>query len=68
MLTDEEYDEREAEAEHFSELKSDLADELRRVGVEAFPFDLERDVLVSGPLSVIMEFCRDWRSEIEELG
>lgn len=66
--TDAEYDEQEARAERISQVKKDLADDLNQYGVSAFPFMLENDVLVEGPLSVIMEFCQANRSEIEELG
>lgn len=38
---------------------------------EDFQVDMKRidnDLWVSGPLSELMEFCRENRSEIEELG
>lgn len=59
---DDEYYERQ------SEVKKELTEALKSVGVNAWPWELEDDILVEGPLSVIMEFCQDYRSEIEELG
>lgn len=68
-MSDEEYQLQEEEAERISELKRELsADLIRLDGVHAFPYEYERDILVQGPLSVILEWAHDWRSEIEELG
>lgn len=67
-MNDEEYAEQEERAERIAEVKRELADDLNQYGVAAFPFMLENDVFVEGPLSVIMEFCQANRSEIEELG
>lgn len=69
MTDEEEYELQEAEAERISDLKRELADNLNGVGgVTAFPYEYERDILVQGPLSVLIEWAHDWRSEIEELG
>lgn len=68
MMTDEEWNEQEERAERISELKRELSAHLKAAGISAFPYELEGDVLVQGPLSTIMEFCQQWRSEIEELG
>lgn len=71
MTEEEEYEIQlqEEEAERVSELKRELSADLNGLdGVNAFPYELERDILVQGPLSVILEWAHDWRSEIEELG
>lgn len=69
MTDDEEYALQEEEAERFSELKGELAESLNSIGsVSAHPYMLEREIFVQGPLSVIVEWAHDWRSEIEELG
>lgn len=69
MTEDEEYELQEEEAERFSELKGGLAESLNAIqSVSAHPYELERDIFVQGPLSVIIEWAHDWRSEIEELG
>lgn len=71
MSEEEEYEIQlqEEAAERISELKRDLSEELNLLSeVNAFPYELERDILVHGPLSVILEWAHDWRSEIEELG
>jgi hypothetical protein len=59
----------EDDAEILLQIKTDLANALAAGGVNyASATDLENDVYVEGPLSVIVEAIRDWRSEIEELG
>lgn len=71
MIEEEEYEIllQEDEAERIAELKRDISADLNGLdGVNAFPYELERDVFVQGPLSVILEWAHDWRSEIEELG
>lgn len=71
MTEEEEYEIQlqEEEAERFSELKGGLADSLNAIrSVSGHPYMLERDIFVQGPLSVIIEWAREWRSEIEELG
>lgn len=68
MNEDEEYREKEERAERIADLKRELSLSLEREGVSAFPWELGNDIYVSGPLSVIVEWARDWRSEIEELG
>jgi len=65
MLTDEEYDEQEAEAERIAEIQRELAYVLGQEGVHSER--IERGLYVHGDLNVIMEFCQRWRSEIEEL-
>lgn len=67
-MTEEEWLEQEERADRISEVKSSLAEGLNHVGVAAFAHMLENDVFVEGPLTKIMEFCQEWRSEIEELG
>lgn len=64
------YDEEQERAERIHELKYELAGALsfETEEVEAFPEKAGDDLWVEGPLSQIMEFCHDWRSEIEELG
>lgn len=66
MLTDEEYDEREAEAERIIEVQGDLIDALKAAGV-SFADAVDGDIYVEWYLSDLMEFCQQWRSEIEEL-
>lgn len=62
-------EEPEARAERIYELKREISADLNRLGgVTAFPWKLENDIEVHGPLSQIIEWARDWRSEIEELG
>lgn len=57
------------DAERFAEVKRDIANALAAAGVNyASATDMENDVYVEGPLSVIYEVAREWRSEIEELG
>lgn len=58
----------EDDQERIAHLKSEMTVALIRRGVQALPFEIEGDIYVEGPLSVIAEFCQDWRSEIEELG
>lgn len=68
-MDDEEYRLQEEEAERISELKGELAESLNAIrSVSAHPYMLERDIFVHGPLSVLIEWAQDWRSEIEELG
>lgn len=67
MLTDEEYDEQEAEAERIDEVTADLIDALNAAGVQ-FADAVDGDIYVEWYLSDLMEFCQQWRSEIEELG
>ena len=65
------HDQEEAErAERIHEVKYALAAAIatETEDVESEPSRLEDDLWVEGPLSQIMEFCREWRSEIEELG
>jgi hypothetical protein len=50
----------------FQENRLQLVKALRDAGIFASPWN--KDIWVRGPLSVVMEFCREWRSEIEELG
>lgn len=44
-----------------------LVEELNRAGVQ-YADAVDGDVYVEWYLSELLEFCRDWRSEIEELG
>ena len=67
-MTDEEYDEQEERAERISEVKKRIAVQLEQAGVTALPWELEGDVYVDGPLTVILEALDGWRSELEELG
>jgi hypothetical protein len=65
------WNEQEERAERISELKSRLSESIQaHTGgfIQAFPFEAEGDIIVHGPLSAIVEWARDWRSEIEELG
>lgn len=56
-------------SDDFLDLKLRIVDALELAGVDyASATDYEDDVYVEGPLSVIYEVCRDWRSEVEELG
>lgn len=65
-----EYDEEKERAERIHEVKHELAGAIafETEDVEAYPTRLEDDLWVEGPLSQIMYFCQQWRSEIEELG
>lgn len=54
--------------ERISELKKELSESLRAAGIAAFPWEIEGDILVEGGLAAIIEWAKDWRSEIEELG
>lgn len=67
-MTDQEYDEQEERAERISEVKKMIAVQLEQAGVTALPWELEGDVYVAGPLTVILEALDGWRSELEELG
>ena len=67
-MTDEEYDEQEERAERISEVKKRIAVQLEQAGVTALPWELEDDIYVEGPLTVILEALAGWRSELEELG
>ena len=67
-MTDEDYDEQEERAERISELKKRIAVQLEQAGVTALPWELEDDIYVEGPLTVILEALDGWRSELEELG
>lgn len=65
------YDEEEARADRIHELKKVLAESLNFFGdgnVSAYPWELEGDIEVHGPLTEIIEWAQGWRSEIEELG
>jgi len=63
------WDEEEGRAERLHELKRDLSASLNSFGsITALPWELEGDIEVHGPLSEIIEWAQDWRSEIEELG
>lgn len=44
-----------------------LVDALNNAGV-SYCDPVDRDIYVEWYLSDLMEFCREWRSEIEELG
>lgn len=68
MQTEEEWDEAEERAERMGDLKRQLAVSLEGEGVSAYPWKTEGDIWVEGPLSVIVEWAREWRSEIDELG
>lgn len=48
----------------------DTVDELVRnlIGAGAYADAVDGDVYVEWYLSDLLEFCREWRSEIEELG
>lgn len=46
---------------------NDLVEALERAGVQ-FARAFDGDVYVEWYLSDLLEFCREWRSEIEELG
>lgn len=53
-----------------TELKTGLSkviNEDRELGT-AYPWEFENDILYEGPLSPLLEFFQEWRSEIEELG
>lgn len=52
--------------DRIAELKRELSIALDRAGMQWEL--LENDIRVTGPLSELLEFTRDWRSEIEELG
>lgn len=67
-MTDEEYDEQEEHAERISEVKKMITVQLEQAGVTALPWELEGDIYVEGPLTVILEALEGWRSELEELG
>lgn len=67
-MTDEEYDAQEEDAERIGSLKREISDVLKEAGVLAYPYQLENDIYVSGPLTVILEAVEGWRSELEELG
>lgn len=61
----------EAEQEYWErilEVKSELSESLINQDFEVDVLRLDDDLWVSGPLSRLMEFCRENRSEIEELG
>lgn len=61
--------EEEERAERIGELKSQISADLKEAGVNAFPWELEDDILVHGALTDIVKVYRGWRSEIdEELG
>lgn len=46
---------------------NNLSDALKSRGIEHEPVD--GDILITqGYLSELLEFCQEWRSEIEELG
>ena len=68
MMTDEEWDEQEEHAERIYEVKKMISAQLEQAGVPALPWELENDVYVGGPLTVILEALDGWRSELEELG
>lgn len=61
------YVEEEAYWERISELKEEMAESLQAIGIAAHPWELEGDILVEGGLAAIIEWAKDWRSEIEEL-
>lgn len=68
-MTDEEYEEQEERAERISELKKTLSDVINHrsnLG-HAYPFEIEGDILYEGPLTPLLEFFDDYRSELEEL-
>ncbi len=67
-MTDEEYAKQEERAERISEVKKMIAVQLEQAGVTAMPWELEDDIYVEGPLTVILEALDGWRSELEELG
>lgn len=67
-MTDEEYDAQEEAAERIGSLKRGISDVLKEAGALAYPYQLENDIYVSGPLTVILEAVEGWRSELEELG
>ena len=67
-MTDEKWDEQEARAERIHEVKKMITVQLEQAGVTALPWELEGDVYVEGPLTVILEALDGWRSELEELG
>lgn len=54
--------------ERISELKKEMAESLQVAGITALPWEIEGDILVEGGLAAIIEWAKDWRSEIEELG
>ena len=62
------YDEQEERAERISEVKKAIAVQLEQAGVTALPWELEGDIYVEGPLTVILEALEGGRSELEELG
>ncbi|QDK01482.1 hypothetical protein SEA_LEEROYJENKINS_86 [Microbacterium phage LeeroyJenkins] len=48
-------------------IEQQLTDALREAGAN-FADALDGEVYVEWYLSELLEFCREWRSEIEELG
>jgi len=59
----------QSDAERIHELKWMLASHLGlTTNAEADPGRLEWDLWIEGPLSEIVQWAYDWRSEIEELG
>lgn len=63
----------EEAAERIDELQFDLIHDFNQAmhrekvtGFRALPYG--KDILVTAPLSKIIEWAHDWRSEIEELG
>lgn len=67
-MTDEEYQEAEERAERISEIKKRTSLQIEQAGATALPWEIEDDIYVEGPLTVILEALEGWRSEIEELG
>lgn len=57
------------DAERIGDLKREIGNALIRAGVNAYPYELENDILVHGALTDIIKVYLDYRSEIdEELG
>ena len=63
------YDEEEGRQDRIHEIKFTLGPQLNQLpGVACDPWRLRDDLYVVGPLSKIIEWAQDYRSEIEELG
>jgi len=63
------YADTEEREDRIHDLKLQMGAELNALnGVACDPWRLREDLHVTGPLSVIIEWAQDWRSEIEELG